>query len=160
MRSNLPLQVLLYFNGWYDLLYTLVMLLLFIWKGTALPYPGPLQGLLALEVCLVLLLAGMEYARVMLASRGNKAEQSGPLVFSLLIAFPAAYLFFYFLYQQVYVTRLDLILAWTGLGFIVLEMLLSMLVLLTLLRSPAPAGKPAAGGAAQPLRSGADGGSG
>merc|ERR1719261_1002507 len=154
MLSNLPLQIFLYFNGWYDAIYVLIMLVLFIWKGSSLPYPGELGGLLALEVCLVVLLAILEWSRIFLASRGNKTERGTPLAMSIFLSFPAAYLFFYYLYQQVYVTRLDMILAWTGLGFIVLEMLLSVLVLLTLLRSPAPAGKPAAGGAAQPLRSG------
>lgn len=159
MLSNLPLQVLIYFNGWYNVLYTVLMLLLFIWKGTALPYPGPLQGLLWLEVCLVLLLAALEYSRLMLASQGNKTERAGPLIFSLLIAFPAAYLYFYFLYQQIYVTRLDLIVAIAGLGFIGVELLLSVLVLLTLLRSPAGPAR-GASAASRPLRSDTDAGSG
>jgi hypothetical protein len=139
MLSNLPLQVTLYFNGWYDGFFTLIMLALFIWKGTALPWPGQLGGLLALEICLIVLLAIIEFARLKLASRGNKTERAPPLIVSLLLSFPAAYLFFYFLYQQVYVTRLDLVLAGTGIGFIALEMLISILVILTLVRSPTAA---------------------
>ena len=131
MLSNLPLQVIVYFNGWYDAVYTVIMLALFVWKGYTFPYPGPLAGLLALEFCLVLLLACIEYSRLMLTSRGNKTERAGPVIFSLLLAFPSAYLFFYFRYQQVYVTRLDLILSMTGLGFIALELLISLLVILT-----------------------------
>jgi len=134
MLSNLPLQVIVYFNGWYCAIYTLVTLALFIWKGAVLPYPGPLAGLLTLEVCLVVLLASLEYSRLVLASRGNKTESSAPLIFSLILSFPTAYLYYYFLYQQVYVLRLDLILAATGLGFIALEMLFSILVVLTLVR--------------------------
>ena len=136
MLSNLPLQVFVYFNGWYALLYTLIMLALYIWKGNTLPYPDPLDGLLALEVCLVFLLAIIEYTRLLLASRGNKTERTGPLVFSVLLAFPAIYLYFYFLYQQVYVTRLDLVLASTGLGFIGIELLISVPLFFTLLKAP------------------------
>lgn len=132
MLSNLPLQVIVYFNGWYAFLYTAIMLAVYIWKGTSLPYPGQLGGLLALEICLIFLLAALEYARLLLMSRGNKTERASPLIFSLLLSFPSAYLYFYFLYQQVYVTRLDLIISATALGFIGFEMLISVLLILTL----------------------------
>ena len=150
MLSNLPLQVMLYFNAWYDALYVLIMIALYIWKGTALPYPGPLGGLLALELCLIILLLALEYARLKLASRGNKTERATPLVLSLLLSFPAAYLFFYFMFQQVYVTRLDLILSITGLGFIALEMLISLLVVLTLRKQTRPRRPPPASPALVP----------
>ena len=132
MLSNLPLQVVLYFNGWYDAFYVILMLGLYIWKGTALPYPGPLSGLLGLEIVLLFLLAAIEYARISLASRGNKTERSPSLILSVLLAFPSTYLFFYFFYQQVYVTRLDLIVSVTGIGFVALETLISLLVIMTL----------------------------
>ena len=138
MLSNLPLQVVLYFNGWYDAFYVILMLGLYIWKGTALPYPGPLSGLLGLEIVLLFLLAAIEYARISLASRGNKTERSPSLILSVLLAFPSTYLFFYFFYQQVYVTRLDLIVSVTGIGFVALETLISLLVIMTLSTRHAP----------------------
>ena len=140
MLSSLPLQIMLYFNGWYDAIFTAVMLVLFIWKGSSLPYPGELGGLLALEVCLVVLLAIIEWARIFLASRGNKTERGTPLAMSIFLSFPAAYLFFYYLFQQVYVTRLDLILAAIGLGFIGLEMVISLPVFITFSRAQSAAG--------------------
>jgi hypothetical protein len=136
MLSNLLLQVVIYFNGWFDLFYFLAMLALYIWKGTVLPYPGQLGGLLALEICLLFLLGGLEYARLLLGSQGNKTERTGPLVFSLLLCFPNAYLCFYFLFQQVYVTRADLILAAIGEGGIALGMLCSLIVWCDLMRAP------------------------
>merc|ERR1711871_1629023 len=123
------LQIFLYFNGWYDFLYLLAMLVLFVWKASVLPYPAELSGLLALELCLLFLLAALECSRIFLATRGNKTESAGPLVMGLVLSFPSAYLFFYYLYQQVYVTRLDLILSAIGLGFIGIEMLISLLVI-------------------------------
>ena len=53
MLSSLPLQVLLYFNGWYDVVLMTLMLLLYIWKAAELPYPKEIQGTLALEISLV-----------------------------------------------------------------------------------------------------------
>jgi transmembrane protein 216 len=129
---QLPLQVLLFFNGWYDVLYTVIMLALYIWKGTALPYPGALQGLLALEICVVFILAILEACRIFLATRGNKTERPFPLILAAVLCLPCGYGFFYFLYQQVYVTRADLVINAIGLGFIGLELLLSLGVIVTL----------------------------
>lgn len=140
MLSNLPLQILLYFNGWYDAIYTVAMLILFIWKGTSLPYVAELGGLLALEICLVFLLAIIEWGRIFLASRGNKTERGTPLAMSIFLSFPAGYLFFYYLYQQVYVTRLDLILSIIGLGFIGLELIISLPVFITFSRAQSAGG--------------------
>ena len=134
--SNLPLQVFLFFNGWYDAVWVVVMLALYIWKGIELPYPGDLGGLLALEICLVLILAVLECCRLFLASRGNKTERFLPLLFSCLLALPCFYGFFYFLFQQVYVTRLDQVLGVIGVCFIGVELIISLLVICTLLRAP------------------------
>merc|ERR1712224_983965 len=112
------------------------MLALFIWKGSSLPYPGQLGGLLALEVCLLFLFGIIEWSRLFLASRGNKTERALPLVLALVLSFPSAYLFFYYLYQQVYVTRLDLILSVIGLGFIGIELIISLLVVVTIVKAP------------------------
>jgi len=135
MLSNLPLAMLIFFNGWFDVLYVAIVEIEYIWKGTTLPYPDELGGLLALEVCLVLLLGVLEYSRLFLASRGNKTEKAAPLAVSCVFSFPCAYLFFYFLFQQVYVTRLDVILAAIGLGFIGLELILSILVIVTFFKA-------------------------
>ena len=132
MLSNLPLQVLLYLNGWYDVLYTVLMLLLYLWKGTTFPYPGDLGSLLVLEVCLVVALAVLEYFRIFLASRGNKAEKTAPLVVSDVISLVCALSFFYFLYWQIYVTRADVVLGCIGLAFIGLELIASFFLLITL----------------------------
>jgi len=134
--SNLPLQVLVYFNGWYDVVYVAIMLVLYIWKASALPYPGELGGMLALEICLVLLLGVLEYCRLFLASRGNKTERPTPLLFSCVVALPCVYLFFYFIFQQIYVTRLDLILGLIGIVFLGLELIIGLLVAWTMLRAP------------------------
>ena len=132
MLSNLPLQVLLYFNGWYDMLFTVLMLALYVWKGTNFPYPGDLGSLFALEVCLVIALAILEYARIFLATRGNKTERSGPIVVSNILSLMCALIFFYFLYWQIYVTRADVILGSVGLGFIGLELIISLFLIITL----------------------------
>ena len=137
-NSNLPLQVLIFLNGWYDVVYVVVMQALYIWKGAELPYPGSLSSIMALEVCLVFVLGVLEYCRLFLASRGNKTERYLPLVFSIVLALPCGYLFFYYLYQQLYVSRLDVIINSIGLAFVGLELLLSLVTVFTLLKAPPP----------------------
>ena len=137
-NSNLPLQVLIFLNGWYDVVYVVVMQALYIWKGAELPYPGSLSSIMALEVCLVFVLGVLEYCRLFLASRGNKTERYLPLVFSIVLALPCGYLFFYYLAQQLYVSRLDVIINSIGLAFVGLELLLSLVTVFTLLKAPPP----------------------
>lgn len=105
MLSSLPLQILFFFNGWYDVAYTIAMSLLFAWKGTNLPYPDELRDMLGLEVAMVFLLAIIEYARIFLGTKGNKTEQAGPLVMSLILCLPALTGYAYFLRLQSALTR-------------------------------------------------------
>lgn len=109
MLSSLPLQILFFFNGWYDAAFTIAMLALFAWKGSTLPYPDELRPMLGLEIAIVFLLAIIEYARIFLGTKGNKTEQTGPLLMSLVLSLPAMTAYVYFLRLQIYVTRADLV---------------------------------------------------
>jgi len=135
MLSSLPLQILLYFNGWWDVLYTVIMLVLFIWKDNRLPYHDELQDLLGLEIGLVFALGLLEYARILLGSRGNKTEQAGPLIGCLLLSCPAIVANVYYLHLQIYVTRADVIVNSISLIFIGLEVFLALLTSLSFLKA-------------------------
>ncbi len=39
-KASLPLQILLFFNGIWVVLFWAITLALFIWKGVEFPYPG------------------------------------------------------------------------------------------------------------------------
>lgn len=133
--SSLPLQMLFFFNQWYDLLYRIVMLCLFGWKGNWLPYPGDMRALLGLEIAMVIVLGIVEYTRLFLGSRGNKTETVGPLVWSLVLSAPALVAYVYYLRLQIFVTRLDLVLNGIGVGFVALEVLLGMFTIVTFVKA-------------------------
>ena len=137
MLASLPLQMLFFFNGWYDVCFTLAMSALYAWKGSVLPYPDELRSMLGLEVAIVFLLAIVEYARIFLGSRGNKTEMVGPLVSFLVFSAPSLAIFLYYMLLQVYVTRLDLIISATAVGFVGAEMLLALLTIFTFANAPA-----------------------
>ena len=91
---------------------------------------------MVLEVILVFVYAGIEYARLFLATRGNKTETPGPLIISAVFSLGSIALLIYTLLLQIYVTRADVILSGIGLGFVGLELLLSVLAMLTFMRAP------------------------
>jgi transmembrane protein 216 len=107
MLSSLPLQVLLYFHRWFDLLYVLVALLAYIFKGTRLPYP---QDVLGLEIFGIVMIALIEPCRLLLASRGNKTESVVPILWNLGLSLPLFGAYTYYLQFQAFVLRLDQVL--------------------------------------------------
>ena len=138
MLSSLPLQILFFFNGWYDVAFTIAMPSLYAWKGSTLPYPDELRPMLGLEVAIVFLLAIIEYARIFLGTKGNKTEQPGPLLMSLGLGVPSMIAYVYFLRLQIYVTRADLVLSAIAIAFVGLEVLLSLLTIITFAKAPPP----------------------
>uniref|UniRef100_A0A7S4C6A8 Transmembrane protein 216 n=1 Tax=Chrysotila carterae TaxID=13221 RepID=A0A7S4C6A8_CHRCT len=137
MLSSLPLQILFYTNGWYDVLFTLLMLVIFIWKGTWLPYGEALWGLYALEIIVLFLLGVLEYARLFLGSKGNKTERAAPLIWGLVLCIPSLVAFVYYMRLQIYVTRADVVLSAIGITYISLEVLLGLLTIATFVKAPA-----------------------
>ena len=59
--SSLPLQIALFFHGFYSIALVVVTLLLFIYKSVMLPYP---PGYIGLEVTFVFLYGIVEWIRI------------------------------------------------------------------------------------------------
>eukprot|EP00878_Enallax_costatus_P024538 GHUV01026191.1.p1 GENE.GHUV01026191.1~~GHUV01026191.1.p1 ORF type:complete len:112 (+),score=27.33 GHUV01026191.1:288-623(+) len=98
--TSLPLEIFLYFGGWWDFFFWILSILIFIYKGNTLPYP---QQKFAAEFVVQWLFLLVEPTRLFLGSKGNKTEQSGPLLFSVLLCGPMIAFFVYYLQFQTYV---------------------------------------------------------
>ncbi|GBF88318.1 transmembrane protein [Raphidocelis subcapitata] len=122
--TSLPLQVFIYFGGWWDALFWVLSVALFIYKGLALPYP---PGRFAAEFTFVWLWLLVEPGRLFLGSKGNKTEQPGPLLFSLLLAVPIVAFLVYHVKFQTYVLKLEVLLNAISLSFLGLQVLLGCL---------------------------------
>lgn len=72
--TSLPLQVFLYFGGWWDALFWLASLAVFIYKGSALPFP---PGRFAAEFVFLWLWLLVEPSRLFLGARAPRAQQGG-----------------------------------------------------------------------------------
>ena len=122
--SSLSLQIAIFFNGWFSLLFVLLSLALYVYKDVQYFYP---KSGAAIEVSCVFLYALCETMRLFLASKGNKTEQINPLIASIVLAVPVIVAHVYFISLQTYVLRVDIIINAIGLVFVGIECLLGAL---------------------------------
>jgi hypothetical protein len=85
VRSSLPLEILLYFNRWYDLFWLLLEALSFVFKGQTLPFAS---GVLAGEIILFIVLFFIDLFRIYFASKGNLTERNISVIVSIIITIP------------------------------------------------------------------------
>lgn len=121
--SSLPLEIMLYFNNWYAWLYFFLNIVLFIYKGNAFLYPS---GALEWELAFVFMYRIIEYLRTFQASRANKTETIVPMIWSFVLAVSMIILNIYYLREQTYVLRMDIVLNAISLAFISLEVLIGL----------------------------------
>mmetsp|Transcript_3895 Transcript_3895/g.7849 ORF Transcript_3895/g.7849 Transcript_3895/m.7849 type:complete len:143 (+) Transcript_3895:981-1409(+) len=129
--SSLPLQILLFFNTWYSLLWFTVNFALYIFKAYSYQFP---YAAFEWEIVMLFLMAFIENARIFLASRGNKTEQIPPLVWSIALSIPMIVGYVYFLTMQTFVLRIDVITNTIALVFVSLELLFSIFTSLSFYR--------------------------
>ena len=135
MLSSLPLQVLIFFHAAYSLAFTVAMTALFAWKGVYFPYPGNMNSLFGLELAMLYVLQLLELMRLFLGSRGNKLEQTGPLLWFLILSVPSCLAFVYYLQLQMYVTRADQVFSAISVVFLGLEVIFALLATFTFLKA-------------------------
>ncbi|XP_030057019.1 transmembrane protein 216 isoform X1 [Microcaecilia unicolor] len=129
--SSTPLEILLFLNGWYYATYFLLEILIFVYKGLILPYP---TANLTLDIVMLFLYLGIEVIRIFYGSKGNLLQRKMPLTISLGLMIPAAVMAVYYLLLQTYVLRLEAIVNIILLVFYALELLLSIVALMSFSR--------------------------
>eukprot|EP00775_Hariotina_reticulata_P012042 gene12042-12185_t len=93
--TSLPLQVFIYFGGWWDVLFWVLCTIIFIYKGRS----------------------GKKGCGKLTSTKGNKTEQSAPLLFSMLLTLPMIAFYVYFIKYQTYVLKLEVLLNAISLAF-------------------------------------------
>ncbi|XP_050954974.1 transmembrane protein 80 isoform X1 [Labeo rohita] len=104
--SSVLLQILLYLSAAYSVFYFLSTLSMIIYKTYVLSYPS---DRLALDVCLVFLMASLELLRVYWGIRGNLQESESYTASNLIATGATVLLALYFVIWQSYVLRADVI---------------------------------------------------
>ncbi|KAJ1451367.1 hypothetical protein M885DRAFT_15956 [Pelagophyceae sp. CCMP2097] len=113
--SSLPLQILLYFDAWFAGGFFVYNCFLFIYKASFFYYP---PHTVWLEVVVNILLGLLQTARIFMSSKSNKTEMLRPMIWSLALTPAAVTAFTYFVYLQLYVLRVDVIVNSIGLIFL------------------------------------------
>ncbi|KAI8468271.1 MAG: hypothetical protein J3K34DRAFT_523069 [Monoraphidium minutum] len=122
--TSLPLQIFFYFGSWWDMMFWIISIAVFVYKGSVLPYPS---GRFAAEFTFLWVWLLVEPARIFLGSKGNKTEQAGPMLFSLLLSLPVVALLVYYLRFQTFVLKVEELTTAISLGFLGLQALLGAL---------------------------------
>eukprot|EP00968_Pinguiococcus_pyrenoidosus_P011351 scaffold913_cov233-Pinguiococcus_pyrenoidosus.AAC.6 len=130
--SSLPLQVLVYFNGWFSTLFFLLALALFLYKRYSFFYAG---NSFAWDLTMLFFLSVVDFARLFLASKGNKTEHAGALLWFICLTAPICVGYAYLLTLQTYVLRLDVVLCSLGLAFVGLEGLIGIFTCVQFMRA-------------------------
>ncbi|XP_064618148.1 transmembrane protein 216-like [Liolophura sinensis] len=128
IRSSLPYQILLYINGWYFAFFFVAEILIFAFKGETLPFPS---SVLAAEVILLFILAGIEALRLFFGQKGNLTERIIGVLTSILLSVPALFGAIYLILWQTYVLRIDIVLSAIQLCFICLETIFGIVSMVT-----------------------------
>eukprot|EP00047_Mylnosiga_fluctuans_P022468 m.120373 g.120373 ORF g.120373 m.120373 type:complete len:145 (+) comp9270_c0_seq7:17-451(+) len=106
--SSFPLQVLLYFNCWYFVVWWVAEFCIFIWKGSELPYPSGNWGA---EFFLVWVMIPIEGTRLFFGMKGNLTERKFPVFLCLALTIATLIVYIFFHLWQTYVLRAEVILS-------------------------------------------------
>ena len=98
--SSLRFQIIVYFDRLYTGAYLVLMLLLYVFKASALLYA---PNTISMEIAGLLLLVITQAYRQFIGTVGNRTETAGPLGAFLLLLLPSILGLVYFLAFQTYV---------------------------------------------------------
>ena len=133
IRSNLTLQILFFCNIFAVIAIFIIEVLIFIYKGLNLPYP---KNTFTAEFVLLIALPVLEAVRLYFGMKGNLTRRIPALATSLAFAVPAILISVYFMIWQTYILRLEFILAILHVVFVSLEVIFSIVAIISFARSP------------------------
>ena len=130
--SSLPLQILVYFNGWFANLFWALNVALFVYKRYNFYYDGRSFDW---DFLMLFFISAVDATRLFLGSKGNKTEHAAPLMWFIFLTAPVCVGYAYLLTLQTYVLRLDVVLCSLGLFFVGFEGLISIFTCIQFLRA-------------------------
>ncbi|KAM3146568.1 hypothetical protein pb186bvf_001537 [Paramecium bursaria] len=130
-QNSVMLQKILFFDYYFTVLFfsliakckiefTLIEIVVFLYKGYALYYP---QNNVGIEVFLMFLLIVMQFARLYMGRLGNLTEQSSYLLWFFILSLPCILFFIYFITLQTYIIILEFIIGIMMLIFMFFELI-------------------------------------
>ena len=128
-KALLPLQICIYFERIYVVIFFLFEIILYIFKSMYLIYPG---GTLAPEIVGLFFLLILQYVKLNNANTANKTEIKAYHVYTLFYCYPVVVCYLYYLNYQIYILYFDLILSIIGMAFTGFEFIFSLWAIFTI----------------------------
>ncbi|VDN84994.1 unnamed protein product [Brugia pahangi] len=132
VRSSLPLQLTLYLNRPISCIFVAVLLLLYLFKVSILPYATNVK---ICEFLLIILFIPNEMMRLYWARKGNLTETSGYLSFALLLNALTLMLCIYWALFQSYVLFIEFIVVCVEAFLVIIETLFAIIAVANFSRS-------------------------
>ncbi|KAK0394403.1 hypothetical protein QR680_000716 [Steinernema hermaphroditum] len=134
VQSSLALQLLLWVNRFFSVLFFLVIASVYVFKVYTLPYS---KYVAITDGWLIALFVPIETCRIAWAERGNKTETPGFLSFSLLLSFAVIALCVYLAAFQSYVLLMEFVFICIEGGLVILASIISLAAIATFSRTHA-----------------------
>jgi len=125
----LYLQIAIYFERIYSVVFFLFEIILYIFKSMFLVYP---PGNIGTEIVGLFFMVILQYVKLNNANTANKTELKAYHFYTLLYSIPSAGFYIYYFYFQVYILTFDFILCIIGMVFILLEVVFTFVPIFTL----------------------------
>ena len=124
--SSITLEFFTFIHKIYTYVYTIFLVLLFIFKKHAYDYP---ELTVIYEVILLIVLLLINIFRIRLTSIGNKTERALILLFAVILGIAVLILYIFFMLLQTFVTNFDFAFSLIGLIITAFELLFSILTM-------------------------------
>ena len=125
-NANLSLQMLVYFERIFVVIFFFFELILYIFKANVLVYP---PNNLGPEIVGLVFLLILQYIKLGNANTANKTELKNYHIYTIFYSIPVIMGYFFYFRHQVYCLYFDVVLSSFGLFFAVSEMLFSVVAI-------------------------------
>ena len=126
LTTSISLETFLYFGAAWDVTFWIFSFCIFLWKGARLPYPQSDRHYYGLEVSYLFVYLVWEPVRIALGSKGNRSLHAPTLYAACALAGPVVWMHCYYMLQQTYVLHVDTFLNAVSIGFLGVQVLLSV----------------------------------
>ena len=126
LTTSVSLETFLYFGAAWDVTFWIFSFCIFLWKGARLPYPQSDRHYYGLEVSYLFVYLVWEPVRIALGSKGNRSLHAPTLYAACALAGPVVWMHCYYMLQQTYVLHVDTFLNAVSIGFLGVQVLLSV----------------------------------
>ncbi len=125
-KAFLPLQIFIYFERIYVIIFFIFEILIYIFKAIVLVYP---PGYLGSEIAGLFFLLILQYIKLENANTANKTEIKAYHIYTILYSIPVILGYGFYLYHQIYVLIFDFLFSVFGLFFAVMELIFSIITI-------------------------------